>query len=54
MVGNGVTNWAYDTSAAYLELAYWHSFIPDDFYFEVKRNNCSLSGFNLFPNDKTE
>lgn len=25
MVGNGVTNWKYDTYPAYLEMGYWHS-----------------------------
>jgi len=25
MVGNGVTNWKYDTIPAYLEMGYWHS-----------------------------
>ncbi len=24
-VGNGVTNWAYDTANAFLEMGYWHS-----------------------------
>jgi hypothetical protein len=51
MVGNGCTNWAYDTSAAYLELAYWHSFIDDDFYFKAKKSNCSLSEVSPLPID---
>ena len=25
MVGNGVTNWRYDTDPAYIEMGYWHS-----------------------------
>ena len=53
MVGNGYTNWAYDTSAAYLELAYWHSFISDDFYFKAKASKCSLSDVDPLPIDKT-
>jgi hypothetical protein len=24
MVGNGVTNWKYDTMGAYIEMAFWH------------------------------
>lgn len=24
-VGNGVTNWTYDTTAAYIDMSYWHS-----------------------------
>jgi carboxypeptidase C (cathepsin A) len=26
-VGNGVTNWKYDTQAGYIDMAYWHSLI---------------------------
>ena len=29
-VGNGVTNWKYDTNAAYLDMAYWHSLMSQE------------------------
>jgi len=31
-VGNGVTNWNYDTTAAYVEMGYWHSLYDTDLY----------------------
>ncbi len=34
MVGNGVTNWKYDTIPAFIEMAYWHSFISKADYDE--------------------
>jgi carboxypeptidase C (cathepsin A) len=29
MVGNGVTNWKYDTQPALIEMAYWHGLYDD-------------------------
>lgn len=28
MVGNGVTNWKFDTNPAMVDMAYWHSLMP--------------------------
>jgi len=43
MVGNGVTNWKYDTDPAAFEMAYWHSLIDKDLYDSKTKNNCSLN-----------
>lgn len=40
MVGNGCTNWKYDTTPAYLEMAYWHGLYDDATYQSMKDNDC--------------
>ena len=40
MVGNGVTNWKYDTMPAYVEMAYWHGLYDKDMYLEMYANDC--------------
>ena len=54
MVGNGVTNWGFDTAAAYLDLAYWHNFVDSDFYWKVKGSGCSLAGVSKKPQFESE
>jgi hypothetical protein len=44
MVGNGVTNWDYDTNTAYLEMAYYHSMYDTKLYDEMKANDCDFTG----------
>jgi hypothetical protein len=44
MVGNGVTNWKYDTEPAYLEMGYWHSLYDTKTYLEMKKDKCDYSG----------
>lgn len=39
-VGNGVTNWEYDTNAAYIEMAYWHSLIDEEMHEKFVALNC--------------
>jgi carboxypeptidase C (cathepsin A) len=34
-VGNGVTNWEYDTTAAFVEMGYWHSLYDTDLYEQI-------------------
>lgn len=41
MVGNGVTDWKYDTTPAFVEMAYWHGLYDDETYMELKK--CDLS-----------
>lgn len=43
MVGNGVTDWKYDTTPAFVEMAYWHGLYDDETYMELK--NCDLTYF---------
>jgi cathepsin A (carboxypeptidase C) len=40
MVGNGVTDWKYDTSPALLKMAFWHGLISLDLYKDLEKNNC--------------
>lgn len=44
MVGNGVTNWKYDTEPAYIEMGYWHSLYDTKTYTEMKKDKCDYSG----------
>jgi carboxypeptidase C (cathepsin A) len=41
MVGNGVTNWKYDTTPAFVKMGYWHGLYDDDLYAVLK--DCDLS-----------
>ena len=45
MVGNGCTNWKYDTTPAQIELYYWHSFISKEAYEKYHANECDFSRF---------
>ena len=47
MVGNGVTNWTYDTYPAYIELANAHSFMDPNDYEMMKKLNCDYSGLQF-------
>lgn len=46
MVGNGCTNWKYDTEAAYYEMAYYHSLIPGHIWEGMQTNNCIEEYYN--------
>ena len=37
-VGNGVTDWKYDTFPAFIEMAYWHGLYDDDLYNSIQQN----------------
>ena len=39
-VGNGVTNWQYDTNAAYLDMAYWHSMMSQEMRDQLDALQC--------------
>ena len=45
MVGNGVTNWKYDTEPAYLRMGYWHSLYDTRTYDAMQAAGCDYSGF---------
>lgn len=51
MVGNGVTNWTYDTQPAFVEMAYWHSLYDTATYDLMKSNNCDFGLFNTNMSD---
>lgn len=46
MVGNGVTNWKYDTQPAFIEMAYWHGLYDDDLYNKLSQCDFSYPDFN--------
>jgi carboxypeptidase C (cathepsin A) len=39
-VGNGVTNWEYDTQAAYIDMSYWHSLISEETHDALVKEDC--------------
>jgi carboxypeptidase C (cathepsin A) len=43
MVGNGVTNWTYDTMPATLSMGYWHALYNDDLYDKMQKDKCDYS-----------
>ena len=47
LVGNGVTNWKYDTTPAYVEMAFWHGLYDLDTYNAMKQNNCTYQWAGL-------
>lgn len=44
MVGNGVTNWNFDTNTAFLEMAFFHTLYDTTLHEEFKANNCNFGG----------
>jgi hypothetical protein len=38
MIGNGVTNWTYDTQPASFNMTYWHAIIGDDMFDALNDN----------------
>jgi hypothetical protein len=44
MVGNGVTNYDFDCTPAYVEMAYWHSLYSDELRDQMKANSCNYGG----------
>ena len=45
IVGNGVTNWKYDTVTAYLEMGYWHGLYDDTVYGLLNDESCNFTYF---------
>ena len=46
MVGNGVTTWKYDTTPAFVEMAYWFGITDDTLYHNIK-DNCNLEYYGF-------
>lgn len=40
IVGNGITNWDYDGTPAYVEMGYWHGLYEDELFATFTDNNC--------------
>ena len=53
MVGNGVTNWTYDTMPATTDMGYSHSIMSQDMHDKMVAEECDYSGivFNKNPSD---
>jgi hypothetical protein len=47
MIGNGVTNWTYDTLPASIGFSYWHALTDDVFNDNVTAHGCDFSGLNF-------
>ena len=50
-VGDGVTNWTYDTQPATMNMTYWHAVMGQEMYDQINEYQCdySLLNFNIFP-----
>ena len=47
MVGNGVTNWTYDTTPATVDVAFYRSLVSTSTYRAMENLNCNFSGVAL-------
>lgn len=47
MVGNGVTNYTYDCTPAYVEMGYWHSLYNTQLYDDMQAAGCNYGGFPM-------
>lgn len=47
MVGNGVTNWTYDTQPATFNFSYWHALMGQEMWDELNELQCDFSGINF-------
>ena len=47
MVGNGVTNWNFDTNPAAIDTLYWHSILDTETYNAIKKAGCTFSDFDV-------
>ena len=49
LVGNGATDWIYDTTPSYLPMAYNHELMDKDLYDKFVENNCSWYFRDVLP-----
>lgn len=47
MVGNGVTNWTYDTTPATVDVAYYRSLLSSTTYRDMQKMGCDYAGIAL-------
>ena len=54
MVGNGCTNWTYDTTPAMLNMTYWHALYNDELHDKMVEKECDYSGmpFGILPSEE--
>jgi carboxypeptidase C (cathepsin A) len=46
MVGNGITNWKYDATTAFVEQAYWYGIVDDPQYHQMHTCDYTYYDFN--------
>jgi hypothetical protein len=49
LVGNGVTDYNYDTNPAEVDTAYNFNIIPEEIYKPYKEQNCFFPAFDIIP-----
>mmetsp|Transcript_18150 Transcript_18150/g.31023 ORF Transcript_18150/g.31023 Transcript_18150/m.31023 type:complete len:297 (-) Transcript_18150:45-935(-) len=54
LVGNGVTNWTYDTMPATIELLYWRSLIDQELHDSIKAAECDYATLEFDPSTISE
>lgn len=47
MVGNGVTNWTFDTANATMDVAYYRMLVPQTLKDQIKEKQCNFSGVGM-------
>ena len=52
MVGNGVTNWEYDTTPATIQTAYHHAMYSEQLHDELLASNCNWTLAQFTPTDE--
>jgi hypothetical protein len=54
MIGNGVTNWKYDTTPATIEAAYHHAMYSQELYDTLQASGCNWTVANFGPTEKCD
>jgi len=47
MIGNGVTNWTWDTQPATFNMTYWHALMGQEMWDDLEANQCDFSMINF-------
>ena len=47
IVGNGVTNWEYDTTPAFVKMGFWHGLYDYDMYLDIQTAKCDYNNFKF-------
>lgn len=46
-VGNGVTDWTYDTTPSYIDMGFWHSLYSQELRAKMLAANCDYGGLGM-------